>query len=103
MRAEQAAKPAPVKRVDDHEVRRRWMLLGRFERHALGVAIDLQKRVGKRARIARELRAAAVGFVFSAARDRELDEHGRDRREDQNEYRKNGIAMFVVAPAEEHP
>src|SRR5438034_1643245 len=103
MRAEQPAKPTAVKRVDDHEVRCRGMLLGCLQRDAPGVAVDLEKRVGKRTRIAGDIRTAAVGSEFPAARYRELDEHGCNWREDQNEYRKYGIAMVIVAPAEEHP
>ena len=79
------------------------MLLCGFERQALRVAVDLHQSIGQRAGIVGQLGAAAVGFVFTPARDRQLNEHCRDRREDEHQYRKHWIALVAVTPTEEHP
>ncbi len=43
----------------------------------LRVAIDLRQRICERSRIAGNLGAAAIGFVFASARNGELDQHAR--------------------------
>ncbi|MNN35823.1 hypothetical protein D3C81_1496870 [compost metagenome] len=80
------------------------MLLGRLERDALRIAVDLVQRAGQRLRVAADLGTAAVGLELARTRDRHLDQRGRQRRQDRHCDAGDGIGAVavLVAAAEEH-
>ena len=69
------------------------MLFGGRQRQALRVTVHFRQRVGQRTRIAGQLGAAAVGVVLARARNGELNQHRRDRREDQHQKREHWIRV----------
>ena len=78
------------------------MLFGRYQGQALGVTLHFRQRIGERVRVAADLGAAAVGLEFARARNRHLDQHRRDRRQNHHDQPDDRIgALAVAAPAEQ--
>ena len=79
MSREQPRESLRAQRIDDKQMRRR---RARIQRHPLIGGLELAQCVREIERIVREAGAAGVGLVFASARNRELDQRRRDRRED---------------------
>src|SRR5216117_1902953 len=98
MSAEQAGEPIAAQRVHDPEMRRG---RPRGQRDAAGHGPDLLERRRERARRVGELGAARVRLVLARARDGELDQHGRERRQDDEEDEaERPLALLPLVAAE---
>ena len=95
---EQVGDPARAERVRDHQVRGGGDRALRVERHRLGAHLDLAQRAGQRERVLGQPGTGLVGLVLAAAADRELDQRGRDRAEDQHEQRAEDARAVLVVP-----
>ena len=76
MRAKQIGNTVAAQRIGKEKVRRGSVLA--LERAA--ALLDFFQRAGEALRVARGERAGGVGQVLAAARYRQLDERGDDRR-----------------------
>src|SRR5436189_3626295 len=98
MGAEQAGEPVAAQRVHDPEVRRGGP---RGERDAAGRGPDLLERRRQRARRVGELGAARVRLILARARDGELDERRRERRDDDQGGESGRAPTFLPLVAAE--
>ena len=94
VRREQRAHAA--ERVGDHHVAGRLQPRCLDQRHGVGAALELAQRRGQGQRVVRELRAGLVGLVLPGAADRQLDERGGDRREEDHQQVGERVAVAVV-------
>ena len=78
--------------------------LGAGHGNAARVVVDFLQRVGERTGIARYFSATTVGFEFTGARDRHLDQAGRQRGEDRDRDGRQRIdwPAILVATTEKH-
>ena len=76
-----------------------------WQRAHAGRHLELLERAGERLGIADDARAGIVGAVLARARDRQLNQRGGDRRQDDQQQLAERVAVAVVAAthaAEDH-
>src|ERR1700733_932691 len=80
-------------RGDDEKMRGGW---ARYQRQAVRVAFDFRQSAGQRIWIPSPMGSRVVSAVFSRARPRELDQHGRQWREEDHGNRRDAAAFASV-------
>ncbi len=91
MGAEELHQTASGQRVHDEHVGSGRLCVG--HRNDLGPALEFQERIGKARGAACDTCSAFVRFELPRARDGHLDKHGRDRRHDHHDQRRDRAAV----------
>ena len=89
-------RPGASERLDDEHVRRRRVGV---ERNPLRHGVDLLQRLGQPVRVAGDLRAAGVRRELARARNRHLDEHRGQRRQDDRREQRDRVVPAIAALA----
>ena len=100
MRREERRHPRPGERVRDVERCRRGI---DRDRDGLDTTLEGLERVRERAPFAEQLRGGRVGEILALPRDGELQDHRRDRRDEDRRQRADDAERAVVLVAAEQP
>ena len=74
---------------------------GRYHRPPLRIDIEFGQRAGQSIRIPSKVRAGGIRLIFARTRHGKLDQHGRNRAEDEHQQRTHSPAATLIAIPEE--